>query len=59
MSLTDSLIPDTRQDGSASNFFQDFSENTCSLQPTLKSNAPGLLFATFVYIKAMFNLLIV
>jgi len=31
-----------RQDGSASNFLQDLGENTCSLQPALKSNAPGL-----------------
>jgi len=28
-----------RQDGFASNFFQDLGENTCSLQPALKSNA--------------------
>jgi len=32
-----------RQDGSAPNFFfQDLGENTCSSQPALKSNAPGL-----------------
>jgi len=31
-----------RQDGSAQNFFQDLGENTCSLQPALKNNAPGL-----------------
>jgi len=31
-----------RQDGSAPNFFQDLEENTWSLQPALKSNAPGL-----------------
>jgi len=24
------------------NFFQDLGENTCSLQPALTSNAPGL-----------------
>jgi len=29
------------EDGSAPNFFEDL-ENTCSLQPALKSNAPGL-----------------
>jgi len=29
-------------DGSMLNFFQGLGENTCSLQPTLKSNAPGL-----------------
>jgi len=31
-----------RQDGSAPNFFQGLGENTSSLQPALKSNAPGL-----------------
>jgi len=31
-----------RQDKSAPNFFQDLGEITCSLQPALKSNAPGL-----------------
>jgi len=31
-----------RQDGSALIFFQDLSENTYSLQPALKSNAPSL-----------------
>jgi len=31
-----------RQDGYASNFFQGLGENTCSLQPALKSNALGL-----------------
>jgi len=31
-----------RQDGSVQIFFQDLGENTCSLQPALKSNAPGL-----------------
>jgi len=31
-----------RQDGSVPNFFQGLGENTCSLQPTLKGNAPGL-----------------
>jgi len=31
-----------RQDGSAPNSFQDLGENTCSLQPALKSTAPGL-----------------
>jgi len=31
-----------RQDGSAPNFFQDLGENTCSSQPALKSNEPGL-----------------
>jgi len=31
-----------RQDGSAPNFFQDLRENTCLLQPALKSNALGL-----------------
>jgi len=32
-----------RQDRSAQIFFQDLGESTCSLQPALKSNAPGLL----------------
>jgi len=31
-----------RQDGSVPNFFQDLGKNTYSLQPVLKSNAPGL-----------------
>jgi len=31
-----------RQDGSVSNFFQGLGENTCSIEPALKSNAPGL-----------------
>jgi len=31
-----------RQDGSAPNFIQGLEENTCSLQPELKSSAPGL-----------------
>jgi len=31
-----------QQDGSAPTFFQDFGENTCSLQSALKNNAPGL-----------------
>jgi len=31
-----------RQDGSVPNFFQSLGENTCSLRPTLKTNAPGL-----------------
>jgi len=31
-----------QQAGSAPNFFQDLGENTCSLQPALKSNALGL-----------------
>jgi len=31
-----------RLDESAPNFFQGLGENTCSLQPALKSNAPGL-----------------
>jgi len=31
-----------RQDESAPIFFQDFGENTCSLQTALKSTAPGL-----------------
>jgi len=30
------------QDGSTPNFFQGLGENTCSIQPALKSNAPGL-----------------
>jgi len=30
-----------QQDRSAPNFFQDLVENTCSLQPELKGNAPG------------------
>jgi len=30
------------QDGSAPNFFQGLGERTCSLQPALKSDAPGL-----------------
>jgi len=30
-----------REDESAPSFFQDL-ENTCSLQPALKSNTPGL-----------------
>jgi len=30
------------QDGSVPNFFWDFGEITCLLQPTLKINAPGL-----------------
>jgi len=30
------------QDGFAPNFFQGLVENTCSLQPALKRNAPGL-----------------
>jgi len=32
-----------RHDVSAPNFFQDLGENTCPLQPALKSIAPGLL----------------
>jgi len=32
-----------RQNGSAPIFFQGLEENTCSLHPALKSNAPGLL----------------
>jgi len=31
-----------RQDGSAPIFFQGLGENTCLLQPVLKSTAPGL-----------------
>jgi len=31
-----------RQNGSALNFFQDLRENTCLLQPALKSSAIGL-----------------
>jgi len=31
-----------RQDGSAPNFFQGLGENTCTLEPAVKSNAPGL-----------------
>jgi len=31
-----------RQDGSTSNFFQGLGENSCSLQPALKSNVLGL-----------------
>jgi len=31
-----------RQNGSAPNFFQGLRENTCLLQPTLKSSALGL-----------------
>jgi len=31
-----------RQDGFETKFFQGLGENTCSLQPALKSNAPGL-----------------
>jgi len=31
-----------RQDRSAPNFFQGLGENTYSLQPALKSSAPGL-----------------
>jgi len=31
-----------QQDGSVPIFFQGLGENTCSLQPALKSNAPGL-----------------
>jgi len=31
-----------RQGGFAQNFFQGFGENTCLLQPALKSTAPGL-----------------
>jgi len=31
-----------RQDGSAPNFFQGLGENTCSLQPALKSTIPSL-----------------
>jgi len=30
-----------RPDGSAPDFFQDSGENTCLLQPALKSTAPG------------------
>jgi len=29
-----------QQDESVPNFFQGLGENTCSLQPTLKNNAP-------------------
>jgi len=35
-------FPRKRQDGSAPNFFQGLEENTCSLQPALKSSAPSL-----------------
>jgi len=31
-----------RQDGYAPKFFRDLEENTCSLQPVLKSGTPGL-----------------
>jgi len=31
-----------QQDESAPNLFQGLGENTCLLQPALKSNAPGL-----------------
>jgi len=31
-----------RQDESAPNFFQGLGENTCLLQPALKSTVPGL-----------------
>jgi len=31
-----------RQDGSVPTFFQGLGENTCLLQPALKSNAPNL-----------------
>jgi len=31
-----------RQDGSATTLFQNLRENTCSLQPAMKSTAPGL-----------------
>jgi len=32
-----------RQDESRPNFFRSLGENTCSLLPALKSNAPGLM----------------
>jgi len=31
-----------QQDGPTPFFFQDLRESTCSLQPALKSNAPGI-----------------
>jgi len=31
-----------RQDESEPNFFQGLGQNTCLLQPALKSNAPGI-----------------
>jgi len=35
------LFSQKRQDGSAPIFFQSLDQNTCSLQPALKSNAPA------------------
>jgi len=42
-----------RQDGSAQKFFQDLVENTCSLQPALKSNAPTRPLTSFSVIDGM------
>jgi len=36
------FLENDKQDASVPNFFQDLGENTCSLQPELKSNALGL-----------------
>jgi len=36
------LFSQKRQYVSAPNLFQGLGENTCSIQPALKSNAPGL-----------------
>jgi len=35
-----------RQHGFMPIFFQGLGENTCSLQPALKSSTPGLIYAT-------------
>jgi len=39
-----------RQDGFAPIFFQSLGENTCSLQPALKTNALGLQNRIYPYI---------
>jgi len=36
------FLENDKTDGSALNFFRDLGENTCSLEPALKSNTSGL-----------------
>jgi len=41
-----------RQNGFAPNFFQGLRENTCSIQPALKSNAPGLIVNPHIHLRS-------
>jgi len=43
-----------RQDGFAPNFIQGTVENTYSLQPALKSSAPGLVYKMMMYMVGLY-----